>query len=94
MIASTGRESVRAFIPNPLPPRPPIQLSPHDYDLTERANRALGRLDGVSSLLPDPSLFIYFYVRKEALLSSQIATIIFTSLAGVKVLFQATIMPL
>lgn len=38
----------------------------------EKANRALGRLDGVTILLPDPSLFIYFYVRKEALLSSQI----------------------
>ena len=71
-IVSTDGESVRAFIPHPLPPRPPIQLSPQDYDLVEKANRALGRLDGVSSLLPDPSLFIYFYVRKEALLSSQI----------------------
>jgi len=72
VITSTGGESVRAFVPNSLPPRPPIQLSSHEYDLTGRANRALGRLDGVSSLLPDPSLFIHFYVRKEALLSSQI----------------------
>ncbi|HWQ35452.1 MAG TPA: Fic/DOC family N-terminal domain-containing protein [Blastocatellia bacterium] len=38
----------------------------------ERANRALGRLDGLAMLLPDTSLFIYFYVRKEAVLSSQI----------------------
>ena len=38
----------------------------------ERANRALGRLDGLTTLLPDPSLFIYFYLRKEAVLSSQI----------------------
>ncbi len=38
----------------------------------ERANRALGRLDGITALLPDPSLFVYLYIRKEALLSSQI----------------------
>lgn len=63
---------MRAFVPNPLPPEPPLKLSPDLYDLMERANRALGRLDGVSELLPDPSLFIYFYVRKEAVLSSQI----------------------
>ena len=41
-------------------------------DLLGRANRALGRLDGITTLLPEPSLFLYFYVRKEALLSSQI----------------------
>ena len=40
--------------------------------LLEEANRAVGRLDGVTSILPDPPLFIYMYVRKEALLSSQI----------------------
>jgi Fic family protein len=72
VITSAVGEKVRAFVPNSLPPHPPIQLGPSIYDLMERANRALGRLDGVSSLLPDPSLFIYFYVRKEALLSSQI----------------------
>jgi len=72
VITSTAGEKVRAFVPNSLPPHPPMQLIPSIYDLMERANRALGRLDGVSSLLPDPSLFIYFYVRKEALLSSQI----------------------
>lgn len=70
--SSLGGEIVRAFVPNPLPPEPPLNLSPDLYDLMERANRALGRLDGVSELLPDPSLFIYFYVRKEAVLSSQI----------------------
>jgi Fic family protein len=42
------------------------------FDLMEKANRALGRLDGVTSLLPDTFLFTYFYVRKEAVLSSQI----------------------
>ena len=40
--------------------------------MLEQANQALGRLDGLASVLPDPSLFIYLYVRKEAVLSSQI----------------------
>lgn len=61
-----------AFVPHPLPPEPPLQLSGVDQDLLERANRAIGRLDGLSVLPPDTSLFIYFYVRKEAVLSSQI----------------------
>lgn len=69
---STAGERFRAFVPASLPPEPPVQLGEDEYDLMERANRALGRLDGVTALLPDPSLFIYFYVRKEALLSSQI----------------------
>ncbi len=49
-----------------------MQLNGNLYDLIERANRALGRLDGITTLLPEPSLFLYFYVRKEAVLSSQI----------------------
>ena len=69
---STAGESVRAFVPNPLPPDPPIKLADRDHDLIEKANRALGRLDGITTLLPDVSLFLYFYVRKEAVLSSQI----------------------
>ncbi len=69
---STAGESVRAFIPHPLPPDPPVRLTDQDHDLIEKANRALGRLDGVATLLPDVSLFLYFYVRKEAVLSSQI----------------------
>jgi len=69
---STAGESVRAFVPNPLPPDPPIDLTDRDHDLIEKANRALGRLDGITTLLPDVSLFLYFYVRKEAVLSSQI----------------------
>jgi Fic family protein len=69
---STAGESVRAFVPNPLPPDPPIRLADQDHDLIEKANRALGRLDGIATLLPDVSLFLYFYVRKEAVLSSQI----------------------
>lgn len=64
-------ESVRAFVPPPLPPVPPIRLDSLQH-LLEQANQALGRLDGLASILPDLSLFIYTYVRKEAVLSSQI----------------------
>ena len=65
-------ETVRAYVPPPLSPEIAAALGTDTYDLLEQANRALGRLDGVSQLLPDPSLVIYFYVRKEAVLSSQI----------------------
>ena len=67
---STAGESFQAFVPNPLPPDPPLRLEDQDHDLMEKANRALGQLDGVTTLLPDVSLFLYFYVRKEAVLSS------------------------
>ena len=67
-----GDEAFEAFVPEPLPPDPPLQLTTKDHDLLERANRALGRLDGLTAVLPDTSLFIYAYVRKEALVSSQI----------------------
>jgi Fic family protein len=69
---SVSEETVRCFVPPTLPPLPPLSLTMKHYDLLERANRALGRLDGVTTLLPDTSLFIYTYVRKEAVLSSQI----------------------
>lgn len=69
---SAGGESFRAFVPNPLPPDPPLELSRRDQDLIENANLSLGRLDGITTLLPDVSLFLYFYIRKEAVLSSQI----------------------
>lgn len=68
---STAGETARAFVPPPLPPRPPVRMD-RLYRLLEDANRALGRLDGVASVLPDTPLFLYMYVRKEALLSSQI----------------------
>ena len=68
---STVGEPVRAFIPPPLPPTPPLRMD-RLYRAFEAASQALGRMDGVSSVLPDPSLFLYTYVRKEALLSSQI----------------------
>lgn len=64
-------ETVRAFVPPPLPPVPPVQLDRLQL-LLEQANQAVGRLDGLASLLPDLSLLLYAYVRKEAVLSSQI----------------------
>jgi Fic family protein len=66
-----GGELVRAFVPPPLPPDPPVRFDGLQL-LLERANQSLGRLDGMASILPDIELFIYTYVRKEALLSSQI----------------------
>lgn len=71
VLTSVGGEQVRAYMPPPLPPDPPLELD-RFYGLIEEANRALGRLDGVTSILPDTPLFLYMYVRKEALLSSQI----------------------
>jgi Fic family protein len=64
-------ETVRAFLPPDLPPRPPIDMAGLSV-LASEAMLALGRLDGVRSVAPDTSLFLYMYVRKEALLSSQI----------------------
>lgn len=69
---SAGGESVRAFVPKPLPPEPELALDGSVRDALDRALLALGRLDGVSSLLPDVHLLLYSYVRKEAVLSSQI----------------------
>lgn len=68
----TGGETFRAFVPNPLPPVPPLVMEGGLQPLLESALLALGRLDGVSTLLPDKALFLYVYVRKEAVLSSQI----------------------
>jgi hypothetical protein len=69
---SVGGEVVRAFIPSPLPPIPALDLAGEREGLVERATLAIGRLDSVGILLPDPQLFLYAYVRKEAVLSSQI----------------------
>jgi Fic family protein len=71
-VLKTGGEPVRAFVPQPLPPDPPLDLSGPLQTQLERAHLSLGRLDSISSLLPDTGLFLYTYVRKEALLSSQI----------------------
>ena len=71
-ISSTGGEQVRAFVPAPLPPDPPLVLDGALQQAFEAATLALGRLDGISVLLPDQTLFLYTYIRKEAVLSSQI----------------------
>ena len=70
-VATTG-EAVRAFVPAPLPPVPAVVMGAGIQRGIERAMLALGRLDAMSSLLGDASLFLYTYVRKEAVLSSQI----------------------
>ncbi len=69
-ITSIGGEQVRAFVPAPLPPVPALALDGPLQQLLESAVLALGRLDGISALLPDQALFLYAYVRKEAVLSS------------------------
>jgi Fic family protein len=69
--SSVASESYRAFVPPPLPPEPPINLLPLSR-LLAKASKAIGRLDGVADILPDSSLFLYYYIRKEAVLSSQI----------------------
>ncbi|MBL4645536.1 MAG: Fic family protein [Rhizobiales bacterium] len=66
-----GGEYYTAYVPKKLPPVPPIEMD-RLYPLLDQANTALGRLDGMSMVLPDSSLFLYMYVRKEAVLSSQI----------------------
>ncbi len=71
-VTSIGGERVRAFVPAPLPPNPALVLDGPLQQALESAVLALGRLDGVSTLLPDEALFLYAYVRKEAVLSSQI----------------------
>ncbi|PLX88387.1 MAG: cell filamentation protein Fic [Desulfuromonas sp.] len=69
---STVGEKAQAFVPAPLPPHPPIDWTPELNRKFDQALLALGRLDSVSTLLPDTSLFLYMYVRKEAVLSSMI----------------------
>ena len=68
----TGGERVRAFVPVPLPPSPPPVMDGPLRSALESAAISLGRLDGMSTLLPDRTLFMYVYIRKEAVLSSQI----------------------
>ena len=69
---STAGEKAQAFVPMPLPPRPPIDWTPELRSKFDQAWLSLGRLDSVSTLLPDTSLFLSMYVRKEAVLSSMI----------------------
>lgn len=71
LLTTTAGERVHAFMPAPLPPDPALDLRKLQRPL-ERASSALGRLDGLARRFPDPQLFIDLYVRKEAVLSSQI----------------------
>ena len=71
-ITSVAGEQIRAFVPYSLPPNPPLDLGDTRQLVLERALLALGRLDSISTLLPDPHLFLYCYVRREAVVSSQI----------------------
>lgn len=69
--SSTAGEIYSTYIPKPLPPKPSLQLD-SIYPLLDQANVAIGRLDGIGNVLPDQELFLYMYIRKEAVLSSQI----------------------
>ena len=71
-LPSAVGEKARAFVPKPLPPEPALKLDVEIQYLVEKAMLALGRLDGLATVLPEPAIFIYAYVRKEAVLSSQI----------------------
>lgn len=69
--STVAGETYSVYLPKPLPPKPALQLDKL-YPLLDQANAAIGRLDGISNILPDQGLFIYMYIRKEAVLSSQI----------------------
>src|SRR5579864_5682661 len=71
---SRSTETFKAYVPNPLPPDPPLNLNAEHFALLDNATLALGRLDGLIGQLPDNLviLYTYFCVRKEAVLSSQI----------------------
>jgi len=69
---TSNPEEVRAFMPRLLPPQPALNFNPRRQKLLERATLSLGRLDSITLLLPDPDIFLYAYVRREAVLSSQI----------------------
>jgi Fic family protein len=71
-LAQDGADGYWAFHPRPLPPDPPLRVDGDMQRLLDRTNQALGRLDGITVLLPDPDQFIYSSIRKEAVLSSQI----------------------
>lgn len=71
-VVETGDDGYFAFHPRPLPPDPPLEIDASLQGLLDRANQALGRLDGITLLLPDPDQFLFTYIRKEAVLSSQI----------------------
>lgn len=72
LLAQGGPEGYWTFHPNPLPPEPSLRIDNTLQVLLDAANQALGRLDGITLYLPDPDQFLYTYIRKEAVLSSQI----------------------
>jgi Fic family protein len=72
IIRKYGDNEVRSFVPFPLPPNPPLAIDAALREDLDQALISLGRLDSVATLLPDINLFLYMYVRKEAVLSSQI----------------------
>ncbi|HIH45427.1 MAG TPA: Fic family protein [Candidatus Methanoperedenaceae archaeon] len=84
-------DGYEAFVPSPLPPDPPIEYSAELRSLLSRADRELARLDGITTVLPNPELFIAMYVKKEAILSSQIEGTQ-ASLAGI-LEFEAAMTP-
>jgi Fic family protein len=65
-------QGYRAFVPAPLPPDPPLHVDAEMLSLLSRADQWIGRLDGAAQTLPNPELFVAMYVRREAVLSSQI----------------------
>src|SRR5437762_11871300 len=71
VMQEVGGEAYKAYIPQKLPPDPPLHLETL-YPLIDRATQALVELNSVIHSIPNTALFIYMYVRKEALLSSQI----------------------
>ncbi len=66
------KEGYKTFVPKPLPPDPPLKLDSSLLKLLSKADQSLGRLDGVAEVLPNPDLFVMMYIKKEAVLSSQI----------------------
>ena len=72
LLAQDGPHGYYAFHPNHLPPNPALVIDSEMQSLLDAANQELGRLDGATLYLPDPDLFLYTYIRKEAVLSSQI----------------------
>jgi Fic family protein len=68
----SGEAAYKSFVPAPLPPNPPLELDSETIELLVKANRQIALLDGLSARIPNVSLFISMYIRKEALMSSQI----------------------
>lgn len=68
----SGEAAYQSFTPAPLPPEPPIELDAETIEILVRANRQLAALDGIAARIPNMPLFVSMYVRKEALMSSQI----------------------